>query len=194
MTSHTDTLESVIGKTAGLIASVRPDQRDLPTPCADMNVGQLVDHLVGWLRMFAARASETPYDEDPRAYNSAGDPAGEFTSAGKLAVDGFHERTDDTTMQFGPEMGGAGLPAPVALGMMIGEYLGHGWDLAVATGQQVPFTDAEAEIGLATLGQMLVPEYRGPGKSFGYEVEVPDGASAMDKFVGFIGRDPAAAR
>ncbi|MDQ1701328.1 MAG: hypothetical protein QOF57_580 [Frankiaceae bacterium] len=190
MTTNTETLDSAIRKTTALIAGVRPDQRELPTPCPEMNVGQLVDHLVGWLRMFAARATETPYAEDPRAFRAGADPAGQFAEAGQRAVAGFRARSDDSTMHFGPEMSGAGLPAPVALGMMIGEYLGHGWDLAVATGQVVPFTDAEAEVGREVLGQMLLPEYRGPGKSFGYEVAVPDDATPMDRFLGFIGRQP----
>ena len=36
----------------------------------------------------------------------------------------------------------------------------------------------------------LAPEYRGPDKSFGYEVPVPDDASAVDRLIGFLGRDP----
>jgi len=37
---------------------------------------------------------------------------------------------------------------------------------------------------------MLKPEYRGPGKTFGYEVEVSDDAGPVDRLVAFLGRDP----
>ncbi len=190
-TTHIETLESVLDKTTDLIAGMRPDQRDAPSPCSGMNAAELVDHIIGWLRLFGARASETAYDGDPRTYRAGDDPTAEVEAAVKQTVGGFRARTDDSTMTFGPEMGGAGVPAAMALGLMVGEYLGHGWDLAKATGQPVPFTEAEAAVGLEALHQQLSPDFRGPGKNFGYEVEVPATASAMDRLVGFIGREPA---
>jgi hypothetical protein len=41
---------------------------------------------------------------------------------------------------------------------------------------------------------MLMPAYRGPGKTFGYEVQVGGNASAVDRLVAFIGRDPDTGR
>ena len=70
------------------------------------------------------------------------------------------------------------------------DYEVHGWDLARATGQAVPFEDGEALRALETGRQMLKPEYRGPDKEFGAEVPVPDDAAPMDQLVAFLGRDP----
>jgi uncharacterized protein (TIGR03086 family) len=74
--------------------------------------------------------------------------------------------------------------------MMLIEYVGHGWDLAVATGQPVPYAEPEAQAALEAARGMLMPAYRGPGQTFGDEVEVSADAAAMDRFVAFIGRDP----
>jgi hypothetical protein len=38
---------------------------------------------------------------------------------------------------------------------------------------------------------MLKPEYRGAGKSFGDVVAVADDAAPLDQLIGFLGRDPA---
>ena len=74
--------------------------------------------------------------------------------------------------------------------MTLMEYLTHGWDLAVATGQRVPFTETEAETTLRRADGMLPSEYRGAGMPFGDVVPVPDDAPAVDRLVGYMGRDP----
>jgi uncharacterized protein (TIGR03086 family) len=177
MPADAATLSTVLDKTTTLITGVRPEQRALPTPCPDLDVAGLTDHLVGWLRMFAARAAGVDDQADPNQYRSGADPAAEFAAAGQQAVAAFETGAPDRL-----------------LGMMLIEYIGHGWDLAVATGQPVPYTDAEAQAALDAARGMLQPGYRGPGKTFGYEVEVSDDAPTVAKLVAFIGRDPVAAQ
>ncbi|MCU1677774.1 MAG: hypothetical protein JWM93_2532 [Frankiales bacterium] len=189
MASDTDLLESTIAKTAGLIEAVRAEQLPLPTPCPDYDVAQLVDHLIGWLRLFAARAEGSSYVEDPYAYRTGGEPAEEFAEAGRRAVAAFRAGAVERSF---PLTGESATPGSMVLAMMLGEFVGHGWDLATATSQPVPFTDAEAEAALGGLRGILRPEYRGADKTFGDEVPAPADASALDRFVGFIGRDPRA--
>jgi uncharacterized protein (TIGR03086 family) len=66
----------------------------------------------------------------------------------------------------------------------------HCWDLAKATGQQADLDPRLAEHALAWSHGMLRPEFRGPGKAFGAEVPVPEGAPAYDRLAGWFGRDP----
>jgi uncharacterized protein (TIGR03086 family) len=77
------------------------------------------------------------------------------------------------------------------LAMALGEYIIHAWDLATATGQPYdPPTAAVAPAHEFLLG-MVKPEYRGPDTGFfDAEVEVPGDASALDRLLGFAGRDP----
>jgi uncharacterized protein (TIGR03086 family) len=190
MPADAATLSTVLDKTTTLITGVRPEQRALPTPCPELDVAALTDHLVGWLRMFAARVASVDDQADPNQYRCGADPAAEFAAAGRQAVGAFEAGAADRPIR----LTSADLPGQMVLGMMLVEFVGHGWDLAVATGQPVPFTDAEARPALDAARGMLQPGYRGPGKTFGYEVEVSDDAPTVAKLAAFIGRDPVAAQ
>ncbi|WP_319462579.1 TIGR03086 family metal-binding protein [Micromonospora sp. RTP1Z1] len=190
MSAGTANLAAVIDRTTALLAGVRPEQRALPTPCPDYDVSALTNHLVGWLRMFAARAAGTDDHDDPNAYQCGAHPAAEFAAAGAQAVAAFRSGAADRPLR----MASSELPGSMVLGMMLVEYIGHGWDLAIATGQPVPYAESDAQAALEAARGMLMPAYRGPGKTFGYEVEVSADAAAVDRLVAFIGRSPDAVR
>lgn len=57
--SDIDVLESVLAKDTALLATVRPQQLSAPTPCPEYDVQALVNHIVGWLQVFAAAARPT---------------------------------------------------------------------------------------------------------------------------------------
>ncbi len=174
MANDLDQLESVLTKTEAIVAGVGPEQLLLRTPCEDLDVEHLVDHVVGWAREFARRANGESADEDPGSYRPGERAAAELDDAVKHLVDGLRAS-----------------PQPaVPPGLLLMEFVVHGWDLAVATDQPVTYTDDEAEAALAAGRQMLKPEYRGQGQSFGPEVEAPDDAGAVERLVAFLGRDP----
>ena len=169
-------LESVLADTETLIGGVLPDQRHLRTPCADFDVAQLVDHMVGWAGSFAARLSGREPDLDPNTFHAGGDPGEQFHGFCADIVAGYRR---------------PGEAPSLPVGILLMDFLGHGWDLAKATGQPVPYTDRQANTALAAGRQMLKPEYRGPGKAFGLEVPAPQGSTAVQQLVAFLGRDPA---
>jgi uncharacterized protein (TIGR03086 family) len=182
-------LERVLDKTGTIVAAVTPDQYDDPTPCPDYDVKALVNHITGWVQSFAEGANNRTYEGDPSAYVAGDDPGAEFRAAAAKLVDGW--RTHGTDREVG--LMGGGMPGKMVLDMTIMEYLTHGWDLATATRQPIPFTEEEAEDALQRAQGTLPPQYRGEGQPFGDIVEVPDTAPAVDRFIGFLGRDPGAA-
>lgn len=182
-----DLLSGILAKTGDVIDGVTDDQFDRSTPCPDYDVAAMVDHLVGWVQAFEAGANGRTYDGDPAAYQADDDPAGRFRAAADGLVAGWREHGMDRTVAM---TGGDGQPAEMVFNMTLMEYLTHGWDLAVATGQPVPFTDDEAEQVLARAQATLPPQYRGEGMPFGDIVAVPDEAPAIDRMVGFMGRQP----
>ena len=188
----TDTLgflELALDQTQILIAAIRPDQAELPTPCVGWDVRQLVTHLApGGLRnfMIAARG------EVPDWQASAGDPgddwAATFASGARTLMEAWRQTDLNRLM---PVPGGGEAPLRSRADQQIAELAVHGWDLARATGQSIDLLDPRvAQHALAWAQRMLRPEHRGPGRAFGTEVAVAEDASIQDRLAGWFGRDP----
>ncbi len=178
-----ETLAAILSKVEALVAGVRPDQLDDPTPCPGMDVRAMVNHIVGFMQNFAAAAQGRKAGFNPADVVSA-DPVKDVRVAAEQTISGWRELgTDREVSVTGPPS-----PGPMVLGMTIIEYVAHGSDLAMATGQQIPFTEAEAGLALAKGQATLTDEYRGEGMPFGERIDVPDEAPMIDRFLGFMGR------
>ena len=183
-----EVLEGVLGKVEQLVAGVRPDQLDDPTGCPDFTVRGMVNHIVGFLQNFAAAAQGRKADVDPTKVQSD-DPVKDVAVAAEQTIQGWREfGTERKVSVMGP-----GLPGEMVLGMTIIEYVAHGCDLALATGQELPFTDVEFGVALVRAESSLTDDFRGEGKPFGDRLDVADDAPVSDRFLAFMGRRVAAA-
>jgi uncharacterized protein (TIGR03086 family) len=175
------------------VVDLDTDQLDRPTPCAQFDVGQLRNHVLGWLQFFAASFAD-PGAASPRPDADAfaltdGERASVVVAK---ALAGIHRAIADGVAGEIVTMSSARMGGDSVLAMALGEYIIHAWDLARATGQ--PYEGPDAAIGPAHefLRSTVAPEYRGPDSGFfDGEVGVPEGASALDALLGFAGRDPA---
>src|SRR5690242_9349194 len=121
--------------THAVIAAVRPDQLDGPSPCTEWTVREVINHLVSGQEFFAHSIGTGTFDRASfnRDRDFLGpDPAAAFADAARrlralFAADGLLERTMPTP--FSPQ------PGVVLVEMRITESLVHGWDVARATGQ-----------------------------------------------------------
>jgi uncharacterized protein (TIGR03086 family) len=181
-----DLLTGILDKTGDLLAGVGRDQWTLPTPCPEYDVRALMNHIVGWIQVFEAGCHGRSYEGDPGAYHCDDDPAGVFRAAATSLEAGWEKYGMDRNVR----VASGELPGPMVFNMTVMEYLAHGWDLAVATGQEVPYTEEEASATLTRAEVTLPPEYRGEGMPFGTVVEVDPGASAVTRLVAFLGRPP----
>jgi len=181
-----DLLSGILDKTGDLIAGVRSDQWTLPTPCPEYDVRTLMNHIVGWIQVFEAGCHGRAYEGDPNAYQCGDDPAGVFRAAASSLVSGWAAFGMDRQVR----VSSGDLPGPMVFNMTLMEYLTHGWDLAVASGQEVPYTEVEAAATLARAEVTLPPEYRGGDMPFGPIVEVEPEAPAVARLVAFLGRRP----
>jgi uncharacterized protein (TIGR03086 family) len=179
-------LSGVLTRTGDLIGGVAPDQAKRPTPCPDYDVSTLVDHVVGWVLAFEDAAHGRPVSGDAAHYRCGADPAAEFRAAADGVVAGWAKNGTGRQVAFI----GSELPGTMVFDMTLMEYLVHGWDLAVATGQPVPYTEQEAAETLARAEATVPAQYRGEGMPFGEIVPVDADAPAVDRLVGFLGRDP----
>lgn len=169
-----------------LMAGVKGDQWDNPTPCAKWTVRDLAGHLVGGGTMFAAsfRGDTVEVDADDETPDLLGDdPAAAL--AGMIAdfeasagSPGAMER--DVVLPFGT------LPAQVALDLVKFDLLIHAWDLARATGQ--PFDPPAEVVDSARQTAEKMIEGMRDGDTFRDATDAPAGASSIDQLAAFTGR------
>ena len=174
---------------AMVVRNVRDDQLQDPTPCADMSVAALLDHIDGLSVAFtaAARKERPPGDGTPSADGSRLTEGWRDRIAAQL--DDLGEAWRDPAAFEGVAMAGpVEMPADQVALVAIDEVTVHGWDLARATGQEYRPDPAAVE---ACLG--WVSAFDGPtdGSLFGPPVDVPADAPALDRLLGGTGRDPA---
>lgn len=186
-------LHTAADRVTRLVEAVRDDAMDAPTPCPDLPLGALIDHVGGFAKVFAASAKKelgelTAQPPDPRADNL--EPGWRARIATDLSV--LADAWDAPDAWDGmTQAGGQDLPGAMAGRIALDELVVHGWDIARATGQ--PF-----DCGAATLDEVesTVRQVRDghdgdiPGL-FGPVVAVAGDAPTLDRVLGLTGRDPA---
>ena len=175
---------------ARIVTGVREEQLTGPTPCAGTPVAGLLDHLAGLALAFRAAARKQPLPGGPRA--SAEDLPPDWRSLIPARLAELATAWEDAAAWAGvTEVAGARMPAAAMGRVALDEVLVHGWDLAVATGQDYRPDPAAVEACLAYVTAMNTPENQAMRDGqFGPVVPVPDDAPALDRLLGLTGRDP----
>lgn len=166
---------------------------DAPTPCAAYTVADLRRHVLAWLQFFAAALSDPDGSAariDPETWDLSPDQAPAAlvrTAATDIAAAARAGVADRLVVLSQARMAGDGV-----LAMALGEYLVHGWDLAVAQGREAgdpAALDVPAAPALDFLRTMVAPEYRGPDSGFfDDEVPAPADATVFEQLLCFTGR------
>ena len=197
-----DLLKPAVEPTLAVLRAIRPDQLDLPTPCADFTVRGLLDHMHEWAPILGAAGGGSAAPAGGGSAVSAGGAAsaGGAGSVGGGSVAELSFVADELAWLAdvwsqpaaweGTTTMGGGDPLPAALvgGMAFGEIVVHGWDLARATGQSPEWDDDVVALlfreveRTAELGRQV--------KAYGPEVPVPATAPLLDRALGLTGRDP----
>jgi uncharacterized protein (TIGR03086 family) len=157
---------------------------DAPSPVAGWAARDVVRHLVEWLPGFLASGAAVDLPHGPPVDE---DPAG----AWQVHCDGVQAVLDDPRTadreHSNPHTGSLPLAAAIDRFYTTDVFL-HTWDLARATGQDArldPAFCADLLAGMEPMDAVL----RASGH-YGPRVEVPEGADAQTRLLGFIGRDP----
>jgi len=169
-----------------LVAGVGPDQWHAPTPCEDMDVLGLVEHMIAALDQFAEvgrggqldPTAQRPILPDAAAeeYRTASDGMKSAWSA-PGAIDRDHDMPWGAT------------PGAALVEFMFIEEVAHGWDLGRATGQSSPFDEDLVRLALDRARQYDDETIRVPGM-FGPAVDIADDAPMIDRLAAFLGRHP----
>ena len=186
-------LEPAARQTAGIVEHVEDSQLGDETPCGASTVGDLVDHVNGLARAFAAAAHKdlgpmTATAPVPDAANL--EPDWRTTTPAALAILA-QAWTEPAAWDGMTQAGGVSLPGAVAGNIALNEVVIHGWDLARATGQPYQPDDATLNACMRSLTQMYPPEHLDRRQGiFGPPVDVPPEAPVLDRVVAFSGRNP----
>jgi uncharacterized protein (TIGR03086 family) len=176
---------------ARIVAGVREEQLTGPTPCAGTPVAGILDHLAGLTLAFRSAAEKKPLAGGPRA--SADSLVADWREVIPARLEALAAAWRAPSAWDGEaEVAGARLPAAAMGTVAANEVLVHGWDLAVATGQEYRPDAAAVEACLGYVTAMNTPENEQMRSGqFGPVVAVPDDAPAFDRLLGLAGRDAA---
>ena len=180
--SPVDQLGRAFGAVGELISNVRREQWSAPTPCTDWTVRQLVNHLIGLNRVFAALLTDEPA---PRRGDDIADD--NLVRAYRESAATLQTAFSQTGVLERSYRGPLGVVTGAErLQIRLYDLLAHGWDLAQATGQPARLPDDLAEQSLAFVRVQLTEQAR-PGR-FGPAQIVSGQAPAIERLVGFLGR------
>ncbi|MGC4933770.1 TIGR03086 family metal-binding protein [Gordonia sp. DT30] len=168
-----------------LIGGVRDDQLDSPTPCDDFDVRTLAGHLVAVAGRAVALAERGDVDGTPRI-----DDRHDAATYRQLSDHAIELWADDAKLAAPVKVPWGDVPGAGALWGYVNETLVHGWDLAVATGQDPEADPALAQAALAVAQQFIPAAIRADdGVPFDAVVEPRPGAGATERLANWSGRE-----
>lgn len=166
---------------SGLVRRVSDDQLDLPTPCSDWTVAQLLHHI----HQFSAVFTQNAHKQSPQ-------PPEQLVDDWRTAIPSQLDQLatawqDENAWQGKVSAGGIEMAAADNAVVAIEELTVHGWDLARATGQQPSADDTDLDQVETFLTKFAADPNEGP---FGPTAAVADDASRLDRIIAGTGRDP----
>lgn len=178
-----DPLNEVIAADATLavlervLRSLTPADLAAQTPCADYNVGQLLDHLAGSISGIG-QALGAPVADD-----AAKVPEARIADLAQPVLEAFYRRGLEGTV----DMGFAELPATMVAAILNLEILVHAWDFSKALGADLSVSDVLTDY-VEVLAQQTISDQVRAGGSFAPAQQVAESATSLERLVAFTGR------
>lgn len=172
--------------TGRIVAGIKPDQWQAETPCDGWDVHTLLNHLVAgnlWAAELGAGATIAEVGDRFDGDMLGTDPAASYAVSAAAAAETFRKPgalEAPCAVSYGP------VPGSVYAGHRFLDVLVHGWDLAVATGQD-PALDTALVRACREVIEPQVAAFRAAG-AVGAEQPVPPGATEQQRFLAMLGR------
>lgn len=178
-------LDKAAAASLGVVNGIQADMCGNATPCSEWDVQALMNHMIGSMSFFVARAKGVEPSQQQVSTTNCEDAVRQLSNGIKTAVEAWRAPGAlDRKVQ--APMGE--VPADFLANITTTEMLMHGWDLARATGQSYKPDEALVEDALGVVRTFLTPDRR--GQSFGAEKQPPANAPAIDRLAAFTGRQP----
>ena len=169
------------------------DHLGLPTPCADWNLRELLDHMTTENSGFAEAALGR--GADPTAWVGQPDrvaPVADYVAATETLITAFAE-PDVLQRSFALPLltHDREFPGEQAVMMQLVDSVVHAWDLAKTLDLPLTVNDDITDVVLAVCEQIPDDESRRtPGATFGPPMPCADDAPLLDRIVALLGRSP----
>ncbi|MEV6676950.1 TIGR03086 family metal-binding protein [Streptomyces erythrochromogenes] len=158
-----------------------------PTPCTEWTVRQVLNHARLDQQALVMQITGVAPASDPFEPEDAtvGDPVAELAAVLVATAAAWESRRDDESVPtpMGP------MPADVGTAAAALDAGLHAWDIARATGQDLPLSEEMAE-ALEDIAARIVDFVRDSFGKYAPPVVVPEGAGRAEKLLAFTGRDP----
>ncbi|HEY7050096.1 MAG TPA: TIGR03086 family metal-binding protein [Jatrophihabitantaceae bacterium] len=158
---------------------------DRPTVTTDWDIRGLMSHLVGGNIRFAEALRGEPADWPTRDEEPVATPLGEFDASAAemaVAVADLADPKRPVRLQAGEP------PGYFAVGVHGADMLVHGWDLAVATGQDRTL-DPDLCLAATAILEKYPPSFWGKGRFFAPRVDTSS-TDPMQRLLALAGRNP----
>jgi uncharacterized protein (TIGR03086 family) len=178
--------DRALAKTGRVVAGIGAQPLDIPSRCTDWSVRDLLNHVVAgnlWVPELVGGKTIAEVGDRLDGDQLGSDPVAAYNKSASAASAAF------------AAPGGLDAPCAVSYGPVPGrEYashrfldvLVHGWDLAVATGQDTTL-DPELVAFCWAIAEPEAAMITGSGM-FGTRISVPDDADAQTRLLGLLGR------
>lgn len=185
-------LHAAADRMACLLDAAPDDALDASTPCPDLRLGDLIDHVGGFARVFAASAAKDVGDLTSQPPNpSAANLEADWRTGVAADLAALADAWDAPDAWDGmTQAGGQDLPGAMAGRIALDELVVHGWDIAQASGQPFECDDASLREIEGTVRQVRDGNDGEVPGLFGPAVPVADDAPLLHKVLGLTGRDP----
>ena len=178
--------EQALEHTGRYVAGVKAGQWGAPTPDAEWDVRQLLNHVVSGNFWVSPLVEGKTIDEVGDRYDGdllGDDPVAAYQQSAKdaaAAVNAPGAMQAPCAVSYGP------VPGEIYAGHRFIDVLIHGWDLAKATGQD---TNLPADLVEACF-EIVEPQkdLLAASGMFGSDVKVPDGADRQTRLLAELGR------
>jgi uncharacterized protein (TIGR03086 family) len=192
----TNVLPAALQALRTTVAGVPAGAWERPTPCANWNVTQVLQHAAGDQLAWAATVGTSSMpDFDP--FQPSGTLDGSAAELVERAVAAATDAWSGTAVWSATGPVDGELPTPLPQGKLPAETAAnacaldaavHAWDIAVATGQPSPLTD-ELAGPILEAAKAVVEPLRGWG-AYAPELPAESGDGSVEALLRYLGRDP----
>jgi uncharacterized protein (TIGR03086 family) len=173
------------------VSAVRLDLLDLPTPCSEWRLRNLLAHMTVQNVGFAAAVDGVAADW---ALGELGaDPVADYVAASDRVIAAFAQEDALERLLDLPEVSRSQLiPGSLAIRFHLVDSVVHAWDVARSLGEEIELDPALGDAAYRIAAKVPDGESRlAPNAAFAPSVSSADKSSQLDRIVALLGRSPS---